>query len=84
MGGLKSPRVVAAILATVITLPLVESLYQVPIQVSDSLEPIVKRNREAHRLRFSTDVAASVAHAEVQIIAAVSYTHLTLPTIYSV
>ena len=41
MGGLKSPRVVAAILATLITLPLVESLYQVPIQVSDSLEPIV-------------------------------------------
>jgi UDPglucose 6-dehydrogenase len=33
------------------------------------LEAIVKRNREAHRLRFSTDVAASVAHAEVQIIA---------------
>ncbi len=33
------------------------------------LEPIVKRNREAHRLRFSTDVAGSVAHAEVQIIA---------------
>jgi len=33
------------------------------------LEPIVKRNREAGRLRFSTDVPASVAHAEVQIIA---------------
>jgi UDPglucose 6-dehydrogenase len=33
------------------------------------LEAIVKRNREAGRLRFSTDVAASVAHAEVQIIA---------------
>jgi UDPglucose 6-dehydrogenase len=33
------------------------------------LEPIVKRNREAHRLRFSTDVAWCVAHAEVQIIA---------------
>ncbi|HEX7053336.1 MAG TPA: UDP-glucose/GDP-mannose dehydrogenase family protein [Burkholderiales bacterium] len=33
------------------------------------LEPVVKRNRAAGRLRFSTDVAASVAHAEVQIIA---------------
>src|SRR5689334_18960602 len=33
------------------------------------LEPIVKRNREAGRLRFSTDVAASVAYAEVQVIA---------------
>jgi UDPglucose 6-dehydrogenase len=33
------------------------------------LEPIVKRNRDAGRLRFSTDVPASVAHAEVQIIA---------------
>jgi UDPglucose 6-dehydrogenase len=33
------------------------------------LEPIVKRNREAGRLRFSTDVPASVAHAEIQIIA---------------
>ena len=41
MDGLKSPRVVAVILATLMTLPLVESLYQVPIQVSDSLEPIV-------------------------------------------
>src|SRR3954469_25439224 len=33
------------------------------------LEPIVKKNRQAGRLRFSTDVAASVAHAELQIIA---------------
>ncbi len=33
------------------------------------LEPIVKRNREAGRLRFSTDVAASVAHGELQLIA---------------
>ena len=33
------------------------------------LEPIVKRNREAGRLKFSTDVAASVAHAELQVIA---------------
>src|SRR3981081_3530439 len=33
------------------------------------LEPIVKRNREAGRLGFSTDVPASVAHADLQIIA---------------
>ncbi len=33
------------------------------------LEPIVRRNRDAGRLRFSTDVAASVAHADLQIIA---------------
>jgi hypothetical protein len=38
---LKSPPVVALVLAALITLPLAESLYQVPIQVSDSLEPIV-------------------------------------------
>ena len=33
------------------------------------LEPIVKRNRDAGRLRFSTDVEASVAHGELQLIA---------------
>src|SRR5262245_27346339 len=33
------------------------------------LEPIVQRNAAAGRLIFSTDVAASVAHAELQIIA---------------
>src|SRR2546421_328892 len=33
------------------------------------LEAVVRRNREAGRLRFSTDVAASVAHAELQVIA---------------
>jgi UDPglucose 6-dehydrogenase len=33
------------------------------------LEPIVRRNRDAGRLRFSTDVPASVAHAEIQVIA---------------
>jgi UDPglucose 6-dehydrogenase len=33
------------------------------------LEPIVKRNEQAGRLRFSTDVAAGVAHGEIQIIA---------------
>ena len=33
------------------------------------LEAIVQRNEEAGRLRFSTDVAASVAHGELQILA---------------
>jgi len=33
------------------------------------LEPIVRRNRAAGRLAFSTDVAASVAHGELQLIA---------------
>jgi UDPglucose 6-dehydrogenase len=33
------------------------------------LEGIVRRNREAGRLEFSTDVAASVAHGELQFIA---------------
>jgi len=33
------------------------------------LEPIVARNREARRLVFTTDVAASVAHGELQLIA---------------
>jgi UDPglucose 6-dehydrogenase len=33
------------------------------------LEPIVARNREAGRLTFTTDVAASVAHGELQLIA---------------
>ncbi len=33
------------------------------------LEPIVRRNREAGRLAFSTDVAASVAHGALQLIA---------------
>jgi UDPglucose 6-dehydrogenase len=33
------------------------------------LEPIVRRNRQAGRLRFSTDAAASVAHGELQFIA---------------
>ena len=33
------------------------------------LEPIVRRNREAGRLRFSTEVAAGVAHGELQLIA---------------
>ncbi|HUJ85565.1 MAG TPA: UDP-glucose/GDP-mannose dehydrogenase family protein [Burkholderiales bacterium] len=33
------------------------------------LEPIIARNREAGRLGFTTDVAASVAHGELQLIA---------------
>jgi UDPglucose 6-dehydrogenase len=33
------------------------------------LEPIVKRNRDAGRLKFSTDVASSVAHGDLQLIA---------------
>lgn len=33
------------------------------------LAPIVARNRAAGRLRFSTDVAASVAHGELQLVA---------------
>jgi UDPglucose 6-dehydrogenase len=41
---------------------------EIPI-FEPGLEPIVKRNRQAGRLRFSTDVADSVAHAELQIIA---------------
>jgi UDPglucose 6-dehydrogenase len=41
---------------------------QIPIY-EPGLEPVVKRNREAGRLSFSTDVSASVAHAELQLIA---------------
>src|SRR5258706_662751 len=41
---------------------------EIPI-FEPGLEPIVKRNEEAGRLKFSTDVAASVAHGEIQIIA---------------
>ena len=33
------------------------------------LAPIVQRNAQAGRLKFSTDVAASVAHGELQVIA---------------
>jgi UDPglucose 6-dehydrogenase len=33
------------------------------------LEPVVKRNRDAGRLSFSTDVAAGVAHGVLQLIA---------------
>jgi UDPglucose 6-dehydrogenase len=41
---------------------------QIPI-FEPGLEPIVRRNEQAGRLRFSTDVAASVAHGELQLIA---------------
>jgi UDPglucose 6-dehydrogenase len=41
---------------------------QIPI-FEPGLEPVVKRNRAAGRLQFSTDVAASVAHGELQLIA---------------
>jgi UDPglucose 6-dehydrogenase len=41
---------------------------EIPI-FEPGLEPIVKRNRDAGRLHFSTEVAASVAHGEVQLIA---------------
>src|SRR3954468_462289 len=41
---------------------------EIPI-FEPGLEPIVKKNRQAGRLRFTTDVAESVAHAELQIIA---------------
>src|SRR5512145_1558658 len=41
---------------------------EIPI-FEPGLEPIVKRNSDAGRLKFSTDVAASVEHGELQLIA---------------
>jgi UDPglucose 6-dehydrogenase len=41
---------------------------EIPI-FEPGLEPIVRRNEQAGRLRFSTDVSASVAHGELQLIA---------------
>ena len=41
---------------------------EIPI-FEPGLEPVVKRNEQAGRLRFSTDIAASVAHGELQLIA---------------
>ena len=41
---------------------------EIPI-FEPGLEPIVRRNEAAGRLKFSTDVAASVAHGEIQVIA---------------
>ena len=50
--------------------PKVQSLNagRVPI-FEPGLEPVVRRNREAGRLTFSTDVAAGVAHGVLQLIA---------------
>src|SRR6266850_1180056 len=54
------PRVLAYLLAALITLPLADSVFQVPVQVSDSLEAIVisatyptTRRLVADSLRFS-------------------------------
>ena len=41
---------------------------EIPIY-EPGLEPIVRRNEQAGRLRFTTDVAASVAHGDLQLIA---------------
>jgi len=41
---------------------------EVPIY-EPGLKELIARNREAGRLRFTTDIALSVAHAEVQLIA---------------
>jgi UDPglucose 6-dehydrogenase len=41
---------------------------QIPIY-EPGLEPVVRRNRDAGRLSFSTDVAAGVAHGVLQLIA---------------
>src|SRR5690349_22695675 len=41
---------------------------EIPI-FEPGLEAIVKRNEEAGRLRFSTDIVASVAHGDIQLIA---------------
>jgi UDPglucose 6-dehydrogenase len=41
---------------------------EIPI-FEPGLEAIVKRNEEAGRLRFSTDILASVAHGDIQLIA---------------
>ena len=38
---------------------------EIPI-FEPGLEPIVKRNSDAGRLKFSTDVAASVEHGELR------------------
>src|SRR5687768_2469846 len=48
----------------------IELLNQGTIPIFEpGLEALVRRNEEAGRLAFSTDVAAAVAHGEVQILA---------------
>src|SRR5688572_18641636 len=48
----------------------IEMLKQGHIPIFEpGLEPIVQRNEAAARLKFSTDIAASVAHGELQVIA---------------
>jgi UDPglucose 6-dehydrogenase len=48
----------------------IDSLNQGKIPIFEpGLEPIVQRNEQAGRLKFSTDLAAAVAHGELQLIA---------------
>jgi len=49
------PRVLAWVLAALIALPLADSLFQIPIQVSDSLEPIVISARYNSAARLLAD-----------------------------
>src|SRR5260370_40437858 len=44
------------------------NLGEIPI-FEPGLEPIVRRNEQAGRLRFSTDIAAIVSHGELQLLA---------------
>jgi hypothetical protein len=56
LASLRSPAVPAVLLAALITIPLADSVYRIPIQVSDSLEPIViaaKYDSAGHLFRDS-------------------------------